>query len=64
MKEKYKTCVHAENVGEMAVYVKPSCPRANAIKGVLVSSKRRCMECRSYRGKGGETDESGSKKNE
>ncbi len=26
--DKYKTCKHAISVGEMAVYVTPSCPRA------------------------------------
>lgn len=47
-KEKYETCIHAEFVGELAVFVGPGCPRANMIKGKLVSSKHRCRECRSW----------------
>ena len=50
-KEKYETCIHAEKVGQYAVYVTPGCPRANIIKGHLVSSKDRCRECRSWEGK-------------
>lgn len=47
-KEKYETCKHAERVGQIAVYVKPSCPRLSIVKGNLVSSKVRCRECRSW----------------
>ena len=47
--DKYKTCKHAISVGEMAVYVTPSCPRASMIRGVLVSSKIRCRECRMWK---------------
>ena len=43
MAEKYKTCKHST-----AVYVHPSCPRLSMIKGILVSSKRRCQECKSW----------------
>ena len=62
-KQKYDTCIHAESVGACAVYVKPSCPRASMIKGRLVSSKKRCVECRSYKprkgaGEHAETDKS------
>ena len=49
MGNKYDTCIHAESVGTYAVYVKPSCPRASMIKGRMVSSKKRCEECRSYK---------------
>ena len=38
-KEKYETCRHAETVGDIAVYVKPTCPRLLMIKGTLRSSK-------------------------
>ena len=48
-KEKFETCIHAEKVGQTAVFVKPGCPRASLIKGHLVSSKDRCKECRSWR---------------
>lgn len=51
--DKYKTCKHAISVGEMAVYVTPSCPRASMIRGVLVSSKIRCQECRMWKRKKG-----------
>ena len=46
---KYKTCKHSTGeYGQTAVYVHPSCPRLSMIKGILVSSKRRCKECRSW----------------
>ena len=48
-KQKYDTCIHAESAGTYAVFVKPSCPRASMVKGLLVSSKKRCEECRSYK---------------
>ncbi len=51
-KEKYKTCIHAEKVGQYAVYVTPGCPRASKIKGRRVSSKDRCRECRSWEDRG------------
>ena len=51
--DKCKTCKHAISVGEMAVYVTPSCPRASMIRGVLVSSKIRCRECRMWKSKKG-----------
>lgn len=50
-REKYETCIHAEKVGQIAVYVTPGCPRANMIRGHLVSSKDRCRGCRSWKGK-------------
>lgn len=51
MKEKYKTCIHAEKVGRIAVYVRPTCKRATMIKGILVSSKQRCKECQNWEGR-------------
>lgn len=46
---KYKTCKHSTGeYGQTAVYVHPSCPRLTMIKDILVSSKRRCKECRSW----------------
>ena len=46
---KYKTCKHSTGeYGQTTVYVQPSCPRLTMIKGILVSSKRRCQECRSW----------------
>lgn len=48
---KYETCRHVGSVGALAVYVKPSCPRANWTKGVMVSSRKRCEECGCWRGK-------------
>lgn len=48
MTEKYKTCKHSTGeYGQTTVYVQPSCPRLTMIKGILVSSNRRCKECRS-----------------
>lgn len=44
--EKYKTCKHSTgNVGELIVYVKPSCPNSSRIRGTLCSSKMRCRKC-------------------
>lgn len=51
MTKKYNTCAHVERVGEMAVFVRPGCPRANMIKGILVSSRRRCEECQQWKEK-------------
>ena len=49
MVEKYKTCKHGTGrVGELIVYVHPTCPRLTMIKGILVSSKRRCNECKNW----------------
>lgn len=40
MAEKYKTCKHSTGrVGELIVYVHPTCPRLSMIKGALCSSK-------------------------
>lgn len=50
----YRTCAHVESLGDFAVYVKPSCPRASMVMGRLVSSKKRCVECRVWRAR--ETD--------
>ena len=35
-------------VGELIVYVHPTCPRLSMIKGTLCSSKIRCREYRSW----------------
>lgn len=43
-----RLCKHMKNVGAMAVYVLPSCPRALMIKGTLVSTRKKCEECQSY----------------
>lgn len=47
-KEKYETCEHIKSIGQIAVYVTPSCPQATQIKGHLVSSKERCRRCRVF----------------
>lgn len=46
--KKHETCKHAIRHGELVVYVTPGCPRADMIKGTLVSSKIRCRECKSW----------------
>lgn len=38
-------CDHVKSIGAMAVYVDTGCRKANMIKGMLVSSRRRCLEC-------------------
>lgn len=40
-----RQCCHVKSIGAMAVYVDTGCRKANMIKGVLVSSRRRCLEC-------------------
>jgi hypothetical protein len=49
--QKYKTCIHAQDSGQKAVWVDPGCPRANMLRGQLVSSKKRCEECRRWKRK-------------
>ena len=40
------SCKHSNgNVGELIVYVDPSCPMMSMIKGSFVSSVLRCAEC-------------------
>ena len=49
-KPKYLTCKHSTgNIGELIVYVHPSCPNFTKIRGSLVSSKIRCTECKDWR---------------
>lgn len=40
-----RQCDHVKSIGAIAVYVDTGCRRANMIKGMLVSSRRRCLEC-------------------
>ena len=40
-----RKCDHVKSIGAMAVYVDPGCRKANMIKGMLVSSRRRCLDC-------------------
>ena len=40
-----RQCDHVKSIGAIAVYVDPGCRKANMIKGTLVSSRRRCLEC-------------------
>lgn len=40
-----RKCNHVKSIGAMAVYVDTGCRKANMIKGMLVSSRRRCLEC-------------------
>lgn len=41
-----RKCDHVKSIGAIAVYVDTGCRKANMIKGMLVSSRRRCLECR------------------
>lgn len=38
-------CDQVKSIGAMAVYVDTGCRKANMIKGMLVSSRGRCLEC-------------------
>lgn len=40
-----RKCDRVKSIGAMAVYVDTGCRKANMIKGTLVSSRRRCLEC-------------------
>ena len=40
-----RQCIHVKSIGAMAVYVDTGCRKANMLKGMLVSSRRRCLEC-------------------
>ena len=40
-----RKCDHVKSIGAIAVYVDTGCRKANMIKGVMVSSRRRCLEC-------------------
>ena len=40
-----RQCNHVKSIGAMAVYVDTGCRKANMIKGMLVSSRRRCLDC-------------------
>lgn len=51
MRPKHETCINVKSVGAIAVYVTPGCPRALLVKGTLVSTMRRCEDCRSYTSK-------------
>lgn len=47
--DKYKTCRHSTGrVGELIVYVHPSCPALLIINGTLCSSKLQCDNCKCY----------------
>lgn len=38
-------CDHVKSIGAIAVYVDAGCRNANMIKGMLVSNRKRCLEC-------------------
>ena len=40
-----RKCCHVKSIGAMAVYVDTGCRKANMLKGMLVSSRRRCLDC-------------------
>lgn len=48
-KENYETCAHVKQIGQIAVYVTPSCPQATQINEHLVSSEERCRRCRVFK---------------
>lgn len=56
-KPKYETCQHVQRVGEIAVYTDTGCPRATKIRGTLLSSKMRCVECHNWKSKEEGADE-------
>ena len=52
MADKHLTCRHSTGrAGELAVYVKQSCPAKVRIHGRSVSSKMRCENCKYWIGK-------------
>ena len=61
-KEKYETCRNVKEVGQIAVYVLPTCHNATMIKGILVSSKTRCRKCEFWEARNEETVERNDRK--
>lgn len=46
---KAKTCRHSTGkVGQLAVYVRPTCPNMHIIRGVITASRNQCRKCRFY----------------
>ena len=40
-----RQCDHVKSIGAIAVYVDTGCRKANMIKGMLVSNRKRCLDC-------------------
>ena len=40
-----RQCDNVKSIGAIAVYVDPGCRSANMIKGTMVSSRGRCLDC-------------------
>ena len=40
-----RQCDHVKSIGAIAVYVYTGCRSANMIKGTMVSSRGRCLDC-------------------
>lgn len=50
---KAKTCRHSTGkVGQLAVYVRPTCPNMHIIRGVITASRNQCRKCRFYEKEG------------
>lgn len=47
-----KTCKYSTGqIGQLAVYVLPTCPNMNIIKGRFVTTRQKCRNCRFYKEK-------------
>lgn len=50
--DRAKTCKHSTGqIGQLAVYVLPTCPNMNMIKRRFVTTRQRCRKCRFYKEK-------------
>lgn len=48
--DKAKTCKHSTGkIGQIAVYVRPTCPNMHIIRGVITASRGQCRRCRFYK---------------
>lgn len=47
-----KTCKHSTGqIGQLTVYVLPTCPNMSMIRGKLVTTRQKCRNCRFYKEK-------------
>lgn len=52
--DKAKTCKYSTGqIGQLAVYVLPTCPNMRIIRGKLVTTRQRCRKCKFYEEKNG-----------
>lgn len=58
----YEKCKCVQQIGQVAVYVKPECPNAHLIKGYFAVTKTACRKCQYCRKDGNELQKASEKK--